>query len=357
MNHIITALTCENSIKDLPRNDNRGNPLVLNNLPNEQSAKHSLFSITAISQHLQILGYPEKSINSMNRCGEVTCQIIKVCPECGPELKDLKHRCNLRTCPECSKIRKRRIRRKYLPLLNGCKPTQKDFLYFLTISPKNYENLEFGMEHIRKSFSKFLRLNYIKERIRGGVYVIEAKNSEDGTWNIHIHSIIYGRRLDNKIGGHCKDCHRSNVIKFDYINKKYYCSKCNSENLNFSNSNKDSKLVSLWKQSSGREVNMHISKQDSVGFTLNYMLKYISANKDDFATPQNMARYIVATRKRKLINTFGMFFKQKIIKEPTKCFVCDSEVEFIFDLQVVSIMKQSSVPPDRPQQVLFGVEL
>ncbi|MDD5741655.1 MAG: protein rep [Candidatus Nanoarchaeia archaeon] len=250
----------------------------------------------------------------MIRCGELTgFRFIKHC-DCQTNIIPTTHHCSLRTCPTCSKIRKRRIVNKYLPLLEGLHQDRKYFLYFLTISPKNYESLEEGLTHIKKSLSKFLRHKYITDRIKAGLYVIEAKGTE-GNWNIHIHSIIYGRYIDNKV-----------------------------------RTKKNSKIVDLFRESSGREVNIHITKQSSTKFTLNYMCKYISANKDDFKTELDMAKYILASRKRRLIHTFGDFYKIKIISRKQICPICKQPIEYILDFEIVSIIEESMIrtkpPPD-----------
>lgn len=311
-----------------------------------QKARSVLLSNNAITLHLEKLGYPEKSLESMKKCGETSKGfIIKSCG-CGNKIIQLAHRCNLRTCPYCSKTRKRRIRRKYLDFLSNLAQDRTNFLYFLTISPKNYKDLDYGMKHIRESFQKFLRLKYIKERIKAGLYVIEAKKSGD-SWNIHIHAIVYGRFLDNRIRGKCSDCGQ-NLIKFDYVNKKFYCASRRCSSLNVTHK-KDSQIVYLWKKSSDRDVNFHITRQSSSSFTLNYMLKYISANKDDFDTPEDIAVYIKSTYKRRLINTFGMFYRLKLKKPIYVCPKCNQIVHFFMDFTVMmELLKvQDSVkPPD-----------
>ena len=101
----------------------------------------------------------------MIKCGTMSgFSVVKSC-DCGKEVIPLTYHCSLRTCSNCSKIRKRRISRKYLPFLQKVHQDRKNFLYFLTISPRNYENLEEGMDHIKKSFSKFI---FIKQ---GGLLI------------------------------------------------------------------------------------------------------------------------------------------------------------------------------------------
>ena len=114
----------------------------------------------------------------MLRCGVKSGFDILVRCGCETKIIEVTHHCSLRTCKNCSKIRKRRISRKYFPSLNSLAQNRKYFMYFLTISPKNYKDLNYGLSHIKKSFSKFLRHLYIKDRIKAGLYVIETKGEE-----------------------------------------------------------------------------------------------------------------------------------------------------------------------------------
>lgn len=314
-----------------------------------QRAEGSLFSTRVISSHLKLLGYPQRSIDSMLKCGSYTGDIIFGNCNCKVDVIPLKHKCSLRTCSSCSKKRKRKFSKKYLPFLKNLAQDKKYFIYFLTISPQNYSTMEEGFSHLRKSFSKFLRHKYIKDRLKGGFYVIETKGKE-GNYNIHLHILCYGRFLDNRIRGKCLDCGQ-NLIKYNYNGKNYFCASrtCNSSKVIFY---QDSKLVSLFKQSSKRPCNVHISRQGSPQYSLNYMLKYISSNKDDFSSSLDIAKYIFLTRKRKLVNSFGCFFGVKFQKPVYFCQSCNSKIYFVFDISFVNCyLNSSSKPP--PNQTIF----
>jgi hypothetical protein len=267
-----------------------------------------LLGNNAITSHLIKLGYPKESLDSMSKCGENTgFKIMSFCG-CGHKIFPITYNCNLRTCPRCSKTRRRKMSRKYFPFLNSLAQTRKYFLYFLTISPKNYKKLKKGLNHIKKSFSKFLRHNYIKNRIKAGLYVIETKGTE-GNWNIHLHAIIYGRWINNK-----------------------------------PRNKQDSKIVRLFKQSSKRDTNIHVKRQNSARFTLNYMLKYISVNKNDFRTDFDLAKYIMAIRGKRLVSRFGLFYKHKIIVKK-ECFICKTPIAFTIDQEVIFIIENVKRPP------------
>ncbi len=302
----------------------------------------ALVPLSAISSHLLSLGYPEKSLKSALKCGELTgFRFLKHCSNCGDtHLISCKHHCNLRVCPDCSITRQNRIKRLYMPFLEhySTKRGKLKSLYFLTIAPKNYKTEKEGFEHIKRSWRKFIRTKYIKERVDGGLWVIETKNMGNG-WHTHIHALFYGRRLDNCIRGKCLNCGQ-NYMKYDRNSKKYYCKnrKCNSTNVVVK---ENSKIVDLFSSCSSRECHIDVTEiRNGPKAALSYVLKYISSIKEDFSEVEDFAKYIVAIRKQKLINTFGCFFditkKIKDLKKiKFKCNKCGGDLEFITDQQVV----------------------
>jgi hypothetical protein len=314
----------------------------------EQSTEGALFSNTAISKHLRERNYPESALWNFLNCGGIArykgsiLRIMATC-QCQTRVFDATYRCNLRTCPVCSRTRKKRLRRRFLPYLKSLPYERgKHQVYFLTISPRNYPSFKKGLAHIKKSFKKFLRTKYIRERIKGGLYVIETKHTLDKGWNIHIHAIIYGRRLDNSIRGKCLECGQ-NLIKFDYGSKKFYCAnrKCNSTEVVHRG---DSRIVGLFKRASGSDCNIRVSRLGGASFTLNYMLKYISANKDEFGSADAVADYMVNTRKQRLVNAFGSFFRLKLPDSPLICPICNTPIAFELDVEVSRIMSEVHDP-------------
>jgi len=284
------------------------------------------------------LGYPVESIKSMQRCGFLTgFNVLKQCG-CGNKAIPLKHHCNLRTCPECSKIRKRKVLRKYMNPLKNLKVDNTNFIYMLTIAPPNYKDIspDSGKKDIQKAFAKFQRLKYVKDRIKGGLYVIETKGGE-GNWNIHLHCLIYGRWMDNRRRGKCLDCGQS-LLKYDKNNKSFYCgnSSCNSKNLVIT---EDSKITRLFQECSKNKARMHIQRQDTSLYSLNYMVKYISANKDEFNSVHDLAVYINATKDQRLISSFGMFRKMKIIKGILRCSKCGERIYYTFDIELNALFQ------------------
>lgn len=329
-----------------------------------------LFSNTELSLHLDKLGYPPKAIHRFLYCGEINKSAYSsaFC-ECGVQDVDLTFRCNLRLCPSCSGRNKRKFRKKYYHFLNRFSSNRKDFRYFLTISPKNYDDLDFGIRDIRKSFQRFIRLKYVKERIKFGLYVIEVKKSR-GSWNIHIHAIIYGQELDNKMRGYCRDCHQ-NLLKKDYQDMRFFCKSCNSKNVI---PNDDSKIVTLWKKTAKRDVNIHITTKwvdkrtgkviylkHNTSACLNYMLKYVSSSKEDFETVEDVALYMKVNYRQKLVSKFGSIkgLTEKMdvfdFKEVVYCRKCGCIKTFIHDREMSIFVSQSL--KNRPPPIPGGLKI
>lgn len=358
-------------------------------------AEGSFLSKQALSSHLKIVGYPENSINSLNKCGDPLKEGLKMC-SCGSEIVIFKHKCNLRVCPSCSNRRKGRIRNQYQKLLCNLPHNSYVGLKLLTISPLNYtedfeyykferikryskksekpyyvngekikiKGLEAGLYHIRDSFNNLLRNNYIKLRVFGGLYVIEVKNIGKG-WNIHIHSIVYSRRMDNRLRGVCLDC-KQNLIKYNHSNNNYYCGsrKCNSSNVC---DIKKPKLSRIVERVFKRQTNTHISdkfKDKNTGeiyrtrenpkYCLNYMLKYVSSNKDDFDLILDKAFYVLYTKGHRLITTFGRLYNCSVRSLVVyKCHSCNSNVNFSTDIQVITEFRnqQEVRPPDANERL------
>lgn len=327
-------------------------------LQQQQSTEGALFNYSVIYEHLKELGYPSKSIESMQRCGVLTGNsIVKGCYDCGDyKFIPLKWHCCLRTCTECAKTRSNKLKRKYMPIMDRFNVSRGKLksLYFLTISPPNFSDYKEALKFITHTWKKFYRSKYIKERVDSGFWVVETKQSKEKGWNVHIHALFYGRRLDNCLRGKCLKCHQS-FIKMDPQNKKYYCAnrKCNSTDVIVK---ENSKIVEIWKKASRNTAMINIQELRSSKGGLNYVLKYVSANKNDFEDEKAFAEYIFYSKKQKLINAFGKFhninkyFLWASLLEADKkevCSRCLSEDCFLmFDQKVIEWMKiNNKIPP------------
>jgi len=323
-------------------------------------AEGSLLGNSAIFEHLKALGFPESSISSIKRCGySKGFKMVAKC-ECTARVFDLTWQCNQRVCESCSQKRKRRLRRKYAPLLDSVPLSRdRDKFYFLTISPQNFGSFSYGFSKIKEDLKKFMRLQYFRERVKGGLYVTETKFHPETGWNIHVHMILYGRRLDNSIRGTCLHCGQ-HLLKYDPFVHRYFCAnhKCLSEDVSFY---QDSHLVRMYKDSSGADVNIEVKQLSSRAFAFNYMLKYISANKDDFGEHEDsyiqVAEYMVGSRKKRLVNTFGFFFNFKSDLYPIFCLHCGARIHYIFDDLLSYELSRVHPYEDPPPALFLGEDL
>jgi hypothetical protein len=328
---------------------------------------------------LRKYGYPEKALGIIEKCGLPSNNFIMATCGCGTYPIELNHSCNKPFCPHCAKKRKRRIRRRLLPFLKYHKNGSMYQWRFLTISPENYPNnftytkkfpkrktknnvlpkcsiafsgYEAGKYHLRDSFNKFIRRKYIVEgdRIYGGFYVTEVTNKGKG-WNLHIHSIIYSRYLNNVCRGHCPYCGQ-NYLKWNREDKKFYCANRKCMRL-YEGIIITSRIQQEFEASSGRKCQqIDISQVKLQSSLLNYVLKYISIEKESFTNIDDCAFYLAKSYGDRQINAFGKFYNFKtqikqytFLSSPFKCPHCGEVVKFSFDSVVNKILKGEYDPP------------
>ena len=319
-----------------------------------------------LRQKAKELNHDEKDLNSliynMSHCGEPTGDYLVAHCDCGTRPVKIFRRCNLRTCPDCAQLRKNRIREEYASLFRNINhdPKSKDKLYFITISPEHQDNYKDGAKVLRKTLNKWMRSNYIADKHKGSIYVIETKNTGNG-WHVHLHIIYYGRRLSNVFYGvNPKTGKKEQVRKIEnsLTGEVKYIGKTTKEPLI---DIQDSIIVGLWKKISGGEVSINIKDKYPVRdketgtirrwahinsnpqFALNYMLKYITANKEEFATPEILAEYILGIRHQRLIQKKGFFQGLKPQKRICFCNQCQTRVFYDFDLSISELLGRSSL--------------
>ena len=344
-------------------------------------AERPSFNILEISSHLRKQGYPEKALNIIEKCGQPSNNFIMATCGCGTHAIELNHSCNKPFCPNCSKKRKRRIRRRLLPFLKYHKNGAVYQWRFLTISPENYSDTfvyvkkfpkkrtkkeiipkcsieytgyEAGKYHLRDSFNKFIRRKYIQEgdRIYGGFSVIEVTNKGKG-WNLHIHSIIYSRYLDNTYRGHCQHCGQ-NYLKWNKEEEKFYCANRNCRRL-YEGEVRTSRIQTEFEDASERSCMVDISKVKSQSSLLDYVLKYITVIKDSFTNLDDFAFYLSKSYGDRQINAFGKFYNFKtqinqhsFLTSLFRCPICGEIVKFSFDSDVNKMLRgEYEDPPYR----------
>ena len=318
-------------------------------MTSSQVAKRPSFNLLEISSHLRKLGYPEKALHLIEKCGSESDNYIMATCGCGTRPINLKNACNKSFCPNCSEKRKKRLRRRLLPFLKYYKNTSTYKWRFLTISPENYSDYKEGKIHLRKSWNKFIRRDYITERIYGGFYVMEVTNKGKG-WNLHIHSIIYSKYLDNTYRGHCNHCGQ-NYLRWNKDKEKFYCANRKCMKL-YEGVIRLSRIQQEFEASSARSCMIDVSQARSHSSIINYLLKYISTKKDSFTKIEDFAFHIANSINDRQINAFGKFYDFKKImasfsfmSSRYKCPVCKEVVKFSFDFIVNLILRGEYDPP------------
>ncbi|MFA5485091.1 MAG: protein rep [Candidatus Pacearchaeota archaeon] len=272
-----------------------------------------VFREEPLIKHLVELNYPNSSISALLKCN-TSRTILRD----GKEIS-VRFHCDNPICPCCSLRRFVRKKIKYSKFFKGLELNNKYNISLLTISPKNYpdtlEGIKNGYKELKETFNKFRKTKYISERILGGLYVFEFKNKnrygECKGWNIHVHCLFYGRRLDNKIRGYCNNCKKKVRLKYDSDKKVHYCfyKACQSSDVVVEE--KDSLLTRLWKSITNQEVHVDIRQINNFYSGLDYCLKYISTSKEDFKDDLSIAQYLSVIRGKRQIHTFGCFYKHK----------------------------------------------
>jgi len=98
-------------------------------------------------------------------------------------------RCGNRLCPFCSQARSAKVADQIGRFLQ---PLKRPRHITLTV-PASKKPLREQIQSLRKSFRKLRRHPVWKERVEGGIYVIEiTRNCETGNWHPHLHIVFDG---------------------------------------------------------------------------------------------------------------------------------------------------------------------
>jgi len=201
--------------------------------------------------------------------------------------------CGYRICNYCSKIRANFYYKQFIDYLKT-KNIPRFFngkgLRFMTLTIKNEKDMIYGINKFYDSLTKLKRRSYFKEKVNGGIGTLEIKKGNDNLWNIHGHFIIDSLYLDMK----------------SHLKKK----------------GSDSKLVQEWKHCTEDSGILDVRKIRGHEGALGYVLKYLTKGIYDLSVEEKV-EFFKLTYKRRLIFTFGDFYK---IKRPKK----KSKLQYIF---------------------------
>lgn len=153
---------------------------------------HHLNPISSAGQpEVTSLDFPTTSRHLLQEDSHQTISLY--CANCG-EKRVVTLRCGRRSCPICRKSLHFRLLREYLTI---ARRVQHPKLLTLTrVTRKALTRQE--VSAIRSAFQRLLHRQYFRERIHGGLYVIEIKSGGTG-WNLHLHALIEASYLDQRI--------------------------------------------------------------------------------------------------------------------------------------------------------------
>ena len=283
-------------------------------------------------QKLKAKGYSQKALNSIGRCGDKTGQkFTYTCGGCAERIIEGTWWCDKIFCKRCSLKRTRRIIRKYSPMLNSLsfEKKKREFLH-LIISPANVNSPD-DLFDLKDKLKRLMNCKEMQIKVLGFMVSTECTKKIQRKFHIHFHLLIYGARLDNKVEGYCRDC-KKDKIKFNRKLEKFHCvnRKCWSFNVV---KTKDSPLVQLCKKFFKSEVyafitdkfkvdGKYIKINDNPTKVLEYILKYITKSDKSFQSDDDLADYLIATYKKKIISTGRLFYNYKVPEDPVLCFTC-----------------------------------
>jgi len=219
--------------------------------------------------------------------------ITLYCHDCG-QVKVVKLKCSDRTCQECRD-------RTYWKLFKGWFKLAENMSNpkLLTLTMKNKPDLKREyIKTLRAQFTKLLHRKYYKERIIGGLYVIELKNAGNG-WNIHLHALI-----DTKP--------------------------------EFEGFLLQERLSKDWLAITKESMIVDIRKAYNPRASLKYILKYLTK------PPQingEIEVYNAALKKTRLIQTFGDLYRSKAEKIRMICKDCGCST-WIVEYEIIKLSRQ-----------------
>jgi plasmid rolling circle replication initiator protein Rep len=199
-------------------------------------------------------------------------------------------KCNYRICPYCSKNRAWRAYTQFIDFLKTKRIARSIYdngLRHLILTIKNQKDMAEGIDKLYNYFRKFRRSKYANEkikgekRLRGGLGIIQITRGKDGLYHVHLHFIIDSAFLDMK--SHKKK-------------------------------GGDPKLVREWKRCTGGDGILQVKRVRGYEGALNYVLRYIAGEFEGLSS-EDVALFYKATFGRRLLFTFGSFYK---IKRPKK---------------------------------------
>lgn len=215
-------------------------------------------------------GAREERLQRFWQCGS-QIWVYEHCPT--GELAFRHNHCGDRFCMVCGRLRSSLIAGQIQKLIGKCQPL---FMTF-TVRGKPGDTLNPLLERLMSAWKQLRATDLWRDKIRGGVAMLEVKHSSTsgGHWHPHLHVIADG----------------------DYIEVGW--------------------LSQLWKTLTEGSTQVHVTRVKDAGNTISYVTKYASKPMDcSFLRKANLLQQaIVALKGRRLCACFGTWYGTRLIEE------------------------------------------
>lgn len=215
-------------------------------------------------------GAREERLRRFWQCGS-QIWVYEHCPT--GELAFRHNHCGDRFCLVCGRLRSSLIAGQIQKLIGKCQPL---FMTF-TVRGRPGDTLNPLLETLTSAWRQLRASDMWREKIRGGVAMLEVKHSQTsgGHWHPHLHVIADG----------------------DYIEVGW--------------------LSQLWKTLTAGSSQVHVTRVKDQAHTINYVTKYASKPMDAsfLRRPNLLQQAIVALKGRRLCACFGSWYGTRLIEE------------------------------------------
>jgi Replication protein len=174
-------------------------------------------------------------------------------------------RCRDRLCPLCSRLRGRQVRHRITALV-----AKADSVRFATFTMARTEDgLGERIDAVLKAFSALRRRKAWKQRVKGGLFVVETTRGAKGEhWHVHLHVLIEGDYFPHAL------------------------------------------LKAEWQAASGGASIVDIRAVHGRQQAVNYVAKYVSKGADVEAWDDDtVCEFAEGVHRRRLMGTFGKWHK------------------------------------------------
>ncbi len=136
--------------------------------------------------------------------------------------------CGDRFCDVCALSRRMRVRSRIDFLTTFGNVAKGARLKMITLTVKNQSDIRKMTNHMIHSFRKMRNSKYWKERVKGGLFVLEV-TGKAGSWHVHIHAIVSSYWIEWKtVMSIWKRCSGGRGVYITNVGRKQatnYCAK------------------------------------------------------------------------------------------------------------------------------------